>query len=68
MSAENTPKRLLDNSIKFADEPAISVFSSNGWETDTWSGFTSLSKEIPKSLIALGIEKNDKVSIYSYNR
>ena len=68
MSAENTPKRLLDNSIKFADEPAISVFSSNGWETDTWSGFTSLSKEIAKSLIALGIEKNDKVSIYSYNR
>ena len=68
MSAENTPKRLLANSEQYANEPALSVRNKSGWETQTWSEFTLFSKKIAKSLIALGLEKNEKISIYSYNR
>jgi len=65
----NTPKYLLQNVEKYGNEPALSIKDSSGqWQTDTWSEFYDSVLAISKSLIACGIGKNDKVSIYSYNR
>ena len=68
MSAETTPQRLLRNSKEYANEPAISIPVNGGWETETWAEFTSYVMGISKSLIALGFQHSDKLSIYSYNR
>ena len=42
--------------------------SSGNWKTDTWSEVYSSVLSVSKSLLACGIKKHDKVSIYSYNR
>ena len=68
MSAEMTPQRLLRNSKEHANEPAISTPVNGGWETETWAEFTSYVMDISKSLVALGFQRSDKLSIYSYNR
>ena len=68
MSVENTPQRLLRNSKEHANEPALSSPVNGDWETDTWAQFASYVIDISKALMALGFEKNDKLSIYSYNR
>ena len=68
MSAETTPQRLLRNSKEYANEPAISIPVNGGWETETWAEFTSYVMGISKSLVALGFQHSDKLSIYSYNR
>ena len=68
MSAETTPQRLLRNSTEHANEPALSSPTNGGWETDTWAEFSSYVMDISKSLVALGFDRNDKLSIYSYNR
>ena len=65
----NTPKYLLQNVEKYPNEPALSIKDSSGnWQTKTWNEFNSSVSEVSKALIASGINKNDKVSIYSYNR
>ena len=64
-----TPKNLIDNAEKHSDKIALSYKnSSDEWISQTWSEFYNSVQSISKSLIASGIEKNDKVSIYSYNR
>ena len=64
-----SPKYLLENVEKYPNEPALSVKDLKGnWHSDTWSEFYNLTESISKSLLACGINKNDKVSIYSYNR
>ena len=68
MSAITTPQRLLRNSKEYANEPAISIPVNGGWETETWAEFTSYVMGISKSLVALGFQHSDKLSIYSYNR
>ena len=68
MSAETTPQRLLRNSKEYANEPAISIPVNGGWETETWAEFTSYVMDISKSLVALGFQHGDKLSLYSYNR
>ncbi len=65
----NTPKYLLQNVEKYPNEPALSIKDRSGkWQTKTWNEFHSSVLEVSKALIASGINKNDKVSIYSYNR
>ena len=64
-----TPKHLIDNAEKYSDKIALSYKNlSDEWISQTWSEFYNSVQSISKSLIASGIEKNDKVSIYSYNR
>ena len=64
-----TPKHLINNAEKYSDKIALSYKnSSDEWISQTWSEFYNSVQSISKSLIASGIEKNDKVSIYSYNR
>jgi len=64
-----TPQILLENAKKYPTEPALSIKDSDGkWQTDSWDQFYNITESIAKSLLAYGVEKNDKVSIYSYNR
>ena len=66
---KNTPEYLKANLEKYPDEPAISIKDKNGvWKTDSWKEFYENVLNVSKSLSALGISKNDKISIYSYNR
>jgi long-chain acyl-CoA synthetase len=60
---------LLRNADKFPNEPALSIKdSNNNWQTDSWDDLKKHVFKISKSLIHLGINPNDKISIYSYNR
>jgi len=64
-----TSKRLLQNAKKYPSEPAFSIKDTdNEWQNDNWSELCDYIFLISKSLIKLGIDYNDKVSIYSYNR
>tara|TARA_B100000315_G_scaffold256683_1_gene303204 strand:+ start:4071 stop:5846 length:1776 start_codon:yes stop_codon:yes gene_type:complete len=65
----STPKYLIQNVEKYGNEPAISYKrNSDQWNTDTWSEFHAYVLDIAKSLMSCGIEQNEKISIYSYNR
>ena len=63
-----TPKHLIENAKKYSNKPALSFKNTSGdWVSHSWSDFYKSSQSISKSLIACGINKNDKVSIYGYN-
>ena len=65
----NTPKYLLQNVERYPNEPAISIKNNSGkWNTHTWKEFYDKVLSLSKSLLACGIDNNDKISIYSYNR
>ena len=69
MSAMTTPEYLISNVEKYANENAISWKDSSGnWISMTWSEFYDTTMGIAKSLVAMGFEAGDKLSIYSYNR
>jgi long-chain acyl-CoA synthetase len=69
MSAMITPEYLLSNAEKYANEPALSSKDSAGnWNTTTWAQFSDYTMDVAKSLIAMGFESGDNLSIYSYNR
>tara|TARA_B100001996_G_scaffold371986_1_gene347889 strand:- start:539 stop:2320 length:1782 start_codon:yes stop_codon:yes gene_type:complete len=66
---ENTPHLLRKNAQQHANEPAISWKDSEGtWQTDSWDDYYNFCLSISKSLLALGLNTDDKMSIYSYNR
>ena len=65
----HTPKYLFQNKDNHGDAPAISIKDSNGnWQTESWKDYLDSVISVAKSLLAAGIQKNDKVSLYSYNR
>ena len=65
----HTPKYLFQNKDNHGDAPAISIKDSNGnWQTESWKDYLGSVTSVAKSLLAAGIQKNDKVSLYSYNR
>ena len=69
MSAMITPEYLLSNAKKYANEPALSSKDADGnWVTTTWAEFSNYTMDVAKSLIAMGFESGDNLSIYSYNR
>ena len=70
-----TPQYLFENAEKYGNMPAMSTRKGDAergvdweWNTDTWSEVLAKTLAIAKSLHALGYEKHDKLSIYSYNR
>ena len=66
---KNTPQLLINNANQYPDEPAISIKDVNGqWQTDSWADFFEYAMQISKSLLASGLQPNEKISIYSYNR
>ena len=69
MTNPTTSDFLLENATKYADKPALSSKDKSGnWDTATWSEICNETMNVAKSLSALGFKKNDKLSIYSYNR
>jgi len=69
MSAMTTPEYLISNAEKYANENAISWKGASGnWVNMTWSEFCGTAMGVSKSLLALGFQIDDKLSIYSYNR
>ena len=64
-----TSQNFKKNANQYPNEPAISVKDNNGeWNSSTWLEFYNYTIQISKSLLALGLQPNDKISIYSYNR
>ena len=64
-----TPEYLLSNAEKYANEPALSSKTRAGnWHTTTWSEFSAYTMDVAKSLMSMGFESGDNLSIYSYNR
>jgi len=64
-----TPEYLMANAKNHGDEIAISSKGSNGdWNDMNWSEFHDQTASVAKSLIAMGFNEGDKLSIYSYNR
>ena len=69
MPAMTTPEYLMFNSNNHADEKAISTKNERGdWNHLSWRDFHDQTASVAKSLIAVGFEEGDKLSIYSYNR
>ena len=69
MTTPTTSDILLENATKYANMPALSSKDKSGkWNTTTWAEFSEETMDVAKSLTALGFQKGDKLSIYSYNR
>ena len=63
------PQHLIQNATEYENEPAISWKNDAGdWETMSWGEYGANAMNIAKSLIALGYEARENLSIYSYNR
>ena len=64
MSAMTTPEYLISNAEKYANENAISWKGASGnWVNMTWSEFCGTAMGVSKSLLALGFQIDDKLSI-----
>jgi long-chain acyl-CoA synthetase len=69
MDAKTTPEYLISNANDMPNEPALSWKDGSGnWITLTWSEFYDSAERVARSLISMGFEQGDKLSIYSYNR
>ncbi len=69
MSAMTTPEYLMANAKNYGNEKAISTKDSDGnMNHISWSEFHDQTASVAKSLIAMGFQEGDKLSIYSYNR
>jgi len=69
MTTPTTSDILLENATKYTNMPALSSKDKSGnWDTTTWAEFAGETMDVAKSLTALGFQKGDKLSIYSYNR
>jgi long-chain acyl-CoA synthetase len=65
---KNFHEMLKETVDRATDQPAYRWFTeSGGTETVTWGQFYTAVRSVSKSLMALGIEKNDKVNILSYS-
>ena len=63
----NFHEMLRETIDKYGPNPAYRWFDKEGNETSiTWEEFYDQVKTVSKSLIALGVEKDDKVNILSY--
>ena len=65
---KHIPAQVLLNAELHGDSLALSYKKEDKWVNVTWRKFAKYTTNIAKALISLGFEKNDKVSIYSYNR
>lgn len=69
MDAKTTPEYLKSNAVNMPDAIALSYKDESGnWVRMTWSDFHDVTMKMAKSLIAIGFEPGDNLSIYSYNR
>jgi long-chain acyl-CoA synthetase len=64
----NFHEMLKETVDRAADSPAYRWFDdAGGTESVTWGRFYESARDVAKSLMTLGVEKNDKVNILSYS-
>ncbi len=63
-----TCQYLISNAEKYPNEPAVSWKENGQWVTLSWSEYCAKTIGVARSLIAMGFEAGDKLSIHSYNR
>ena len=64
-----TPHFLVRNAKEHGAMPAISYKDvHSAWKTHCWKDVFDETMDIAKALLAVGFERGDKLSIYSYNR
>lgn len=64
----NLHAMLQETVERYAEQPAYRWFAEAGrLESVTWQQFYEQAKAVSKSLLALGVKKNDKVNILSYS-
>ena len=69
MSVMTTSDYLIQNVEKYPNSPALSSKNKSGeWNHTTWSEFHNETMALSKALMAVGFQKGDNLSIYSYNR
>jgi len=69
MSVMTTSEYLIQNAEKYANSPALSSKDKSGeWNHTSWSEFYNETMVLSKALMAVGFQKGDNLSIYSYNR
>ena len=69
MSVMTTSEYLIQNAEKYANSIALSSKDKSGeWNNTTWSEFYNDTMALSKALMAVGFQKGDNLSIYSYNR
>ena len=69
MTVMTTSEYLIQNAEKYSNSPALSSKNNTGeWNHTSWSEFHSETMALSKALMAVGFQKGDNLSIYSYNR
>ena len=64
MDAKTTPEYLKSNAVNMPDAIALSYKDESGnWVRMTWSDFYDVTMKMAKSLIAIGFEPGDNLSI-----
>ena len=68
MRADTIPARLLKQARANPDSPAYHVKSGGRWRATDWRTFGDEVRRAARALLALGIERGDKVAILGFNR
>ncbi|NNF70341.1 MAG: AMP-binding protein, partial [Acidimicrobiia bacterium] len=68
MTTENIPAQILENGSRFGSQPAYWVKTDADWVSTSWSEYADLVKVAARSLMALGIQPGQVVTIIGFNR
>ncbi len=65
--ADTFPKLLVENARRIGDRPAYRQKNLGIWQTLTWREAADAAREIGMGLVALGLERGDKVALVGQN-
>jgi long-chain acyl-CoA synthetase len=68
VAAETIPAKVLENGRKMPDHPAYHVKRGGAWHPTTWRQYAAEVNAAGKSLMALGVNASDRVTILGFNR
>ena len=68
MTSDTIPARLFARADRTPDKPAYYVRQGGAWQATSWRGYADGVRAAAKSLIALGFQPQDKVTILGFNR
>jgi long-chain acyl-CoA synthetase len=68
VAAETIPAKVLENGRKMPDHPAYHVKRGGAWHPTTWRRYAAEVEAVGKSLMALGVNPGDRVTILGFNR
>lgn len=66
--AETIPERLLAHARAQPGAPAYHVWHQGAWRPTSWSTFADEVRQVARALIALGVERGERVGILGFNR